>query len=387
MLPGARTLCLVLALSAAAAAQVPAPAPGQASPATGEAPRDLTAVLEALRSKHDLPALAGAIVSRGRLEAVGACGVRERGSDVAVTVEDRFHLGSCTKAMTATLCALLVEKQALSWDSTAPEFLADAVGDPRPAWKQVTLAHLLSNRGGAPAHLEANGLWGELWASKEAPALQRLALARGVLTQEPLAPPGEKYVYSNAGFSLAGAMAERAAKCDFEELMRRELFAPLGMTSAGFGPPGDGKTLDQPRGHTAEGQPVPWGRAADNPAAIAPAGRVHCSIGDWAKFVALHLDGKGDRPRLLTAESLARLHTPAAGPGERYALGWLVTERPWAGGTVLTHSGSNTMWFAVAWLAPKKDFAVLVCCNQGGDRAQRACDDAAGALIGAHVPR
>lgn len=48
---------------------------------------------------------------------------------------------------------------------------------------------------------------------------------------------------------------------------------------------------------------------------------------------------------------------------------------------MLTHAGSNTMNYAVVWMAPLKDFAVLVMTNQGGDEAAKACDEAAGALI------
>ena len=62
-------------------------------------------------------------------------------------------------------------------------------------------------------------------------------------------------------------------------------------------------------------------------------------------------------------------------------MGWVVVDRDWAGGAALTHAGSNTMWFAVTWVAPQRDFAVLVACNQGGDVAAQACDDAAWALI------
>ncbi len=369
-------LVLLTGTRAVAGSQVPTAEPAQLT--------DLSSILEPIRAKHDIPALAGAIVSRGELEAIGVCGVRERGGEVAVTIDDRFHLGSCTKAMTATLCAILVEKGQLTWEGSVADSFGSAVAKQSPAWKDVQLQHLLTNRSGAPGNLDADGLWASLWASKEKPAGQRLLLARGVLGREPEAAAGARYIYSNAGFSLAGAMAERAAKLDFEALMQRELFAPLGMDSAGFGPPGDGKKLSQPLGHTSKGVAVPWGVRADNPAAIAPAGRVHCTIGDWAKFIALHVDAENGRPRLLSPESFARLHAPAAGEGQAYAMGWVVTERSWAGGTVLTHSGSNTMWYAVAWLAPKKDFAVLVCANQGGDVAQKACDDAASALIQAH---
>ena len=58
-----------------------------------------------------------------------------------------------------------------------------------------------------------------------------------------------------------------------------------------------------------------------------------------------------------------------------------MTQRGWAGGTALTHAGSNTMNFCVVWMAPLKDFAVLVCTNQGGPAAAKATDDAAAALI------
>jgi hypothetical protein len=50
-------------------------------------------------------------------------------------------------------------------------------------------------------------------------------------------------------------------------------------------------------------------------------------------------------------------------------------------GYVLTHDGSNTLWFCVTWLAPEKGFAALVTSNAGGNRAQTATDDAAWAII------
>jgi hypothetical protein len=102
-------------------------------------------------------------------------------------------------------------------------------------------------------------------------------------------------------------------------------------------------------------------------------------VGDWAKFVIAHLQGARGESGLLKPETVETLHTPAFG-GE-YAAGWLVTERPWGGGQVLTHAGSNTMNFAVVWMAPIRNFAVLVATNQGGDVVPQACDEAAGMLI------
>src|SRR6185436_1954641 len=167
------------------------------------------------------------------------------------------------------------------------------------------------------------------------------------------------FIYSNAGFSIAGHMAEKVTGKTWEDLMRQKIFRPLGMTTAGFGAPGTEAKHDQPRGHQADGTPVEPGPGADNPVAIGPAGIVHCTIGDWAKFVALHLRGEQGDAKLLKAETFKKLHTPVA-DGSHYGFGWMVTSRPWGGKGVLTHSGSNTMWYCVTWIAPEKDFAVLI---------------------------
>ena len=243
----------------------------------------------------------------------------------------------------------------------------------------MTLRLLLQNRAGAPANLDAGGLWSRLWAFHGPAEQARQLLTEGVVTRPPEAPPGTKFIYSNAGFAIAGHMAERAMHKPWEDLLRERLFKPLGMTSAGFGAPGTRDSIDQPRGHHESGEPVEPGPRADNPVAIGPAGIVHCTVGDWAKFIALHLEGDEGRARLLKPQTFKILHTPP--PGQDYAMGWISTQRPWAGGTTLTHAGSNTMWYCVTWLAPKKNFAVLIMCNQGGDEAAKACDDAAAALI------
>ncbi len=59
----------------------------------------------------------------------------------------------------------------------------------------------------------------------------------------------------------------------------------------------------------------------------------------------------------------------------------MVIERPWAGGRAFTHSGSNTMWYATIWIAPQRDFAVLVATNAGSDEASKACDAAITGLV------
>jgi hypothetical protein len=123
----------------------------------------------------------------------------------------------------------------------------------------------------------------------------------------------------------------------------------------------------------------------DNPPVLSPAGRVHCTIQDWAKFIADQLRGSEGKPALLKSASYQKLHTPPF-EGE-YALGWLAVERAWGGGMVLNHAGDNTMNFANVWVAPHRDFAVLVCVNQSGQTAFQASDEAVAALITLHTAR
>lgn len=351
-----------------------------------EQARDISAELEKIIEKHKVPGMVAMAIEGRRVIVQGAAGVRRADRPEKITIDDRMHLGSCTKAMTATLCARLVERGKLTWGLNLAEAFPELTPAMSEAWKPVTLEQLLTNSGGVPGDLSKNGLWGKLWKLSDDGPGPRRVLLQGVLEYQPAGKPGEKFEYSNAGFAIAGHMAEVQAAMTYEQLLKAEVFGPLGITTGGFGPPGE---PGAPQGHTADGKPVGLGRNADNPTAITPAGRVHMTIGDWARFVSVHLRGERGEPDTLAylkPETFKKLHTAGSGAGATYAMGWSVSSRPWAkgdgpgdSGRVLTHSGSNTMWYCVTWLAPEKDFAVLVCCNQGGGAA--ACDEACGALI------
>jgi CubicO group peptidase (beta-lactamase class C family) len=196
-----------------------------------------------------------------------------------------------------------------------------------------------------------------------------------IMSQAPESPPGTKYQYSNVGYALAGLMAEQVTGQAWEDLMRERLFRPLGMSSAGYGAPGTPGQVDQPWGHDDKETPVQF----DNAPALGPAGTVHCTMADWAKFVGMHLrDGEGTH-HVLNPRTFRLLHTPPAG-GD-YAGGWIVGVRPWAGGTTLSHDGSNTTWYCTAWLAPAHNVAYLVVANRAGDPAAKACDEGVQGLI------
>src|SRR4051812_531028 len=79
----------------------------QPSPATTD---DVSAQLADIVRRYDLPGMVAAIIQGDQIVATGAAGVRIRGGRDRVTLADQFHIGSCTKTMTATLCAMLVEE-------------------------------------------------------------------------------------------------------------------------------------------------------------------------------------------------------------------------------------------------------------------------------------
>ena len=353
-----------------------------------EPPKEtLSELLEPIVAEHDVPGMVAGLVVGDQLVEVGSAGVRRRGRDVKLTVDDQFHLGSCTKAMTASLCAVLVEQGKLSWDMSLKDVFGERVSG---SLEDITLEQLLQHRSGLTGEMMSDGIF-LLMRLHSGAARDARALVLSRLSSLPLeAKPGEKYIYSNFGYMLAGHMAEEVTDDDWETLMRRHIFEPLKMKSAGFGPPGEAQDLTQPRGHFALGQPIEPSWMADNPASIGPAGTVHCNIADWARFVGWHLQGTQGRAELLQAETFKRLHTPTATSPEEeaglgYAAGWRILERPWGEGRVLMHGGSNTMWQAVVWMAPNRDFAVLVACNQGGEKAGLACDQAASAVIRHHL--
>lgn len=346
-------------------------------------------MLETIRVKYGFPALAAAVVVDGEIVATNAVGFRKHSGSEAVSVHDKFHIGSITKSMTATVAAMLVEQGKISWMTTIGESFADYVDQLHPDYRGVTLEQLLAHRGGAPGNAPKD-LWLNAWEAKGTPSEQRLDFVKGILGRKPGAKPGTKTIYSNQGYAIAGVMLEKAGAKAWEELMQEMLFEPLEMHSAGFGAPATPGTIDQPWGHRKKKfsgiEPVAPGPRADNPPSIGPAGTVHCSLPDLAKYVVLHMAGKRGESKLLTAETFEKLHAPVG--EDEHALGWVVLERKWAGGRALMHNGSNTMFYVIVWMAPERNCAVIVATNIGGvDAAFAGCDVAAGKLIEQYFPK
>lgn len=344
--------------------------------------KKLEEILELIRRKYRRPALAAAIVNEDSIIAIGAVGVRKVGARQKITLEDRFHLGSCTKAMTATLIAMLVEEGKLSWQTTISEVFPDLKDKILPQYREVTVEQLLYHRSGLPVDRRPNlknfKILLQLRTFRGPIDEQRRRLVKLVLRQKPTATPGSKMQYSNFGYAIVGAMAEASTGKSWEGLLTERLFKPLNMTTAGFGVPGNDIIVDQPWGHRRMfGFFIPM--AIDNPAVIGPAGTVHCSISDFARFAWFHLRGARANATLLQADSFQKMHNDPYGQG--YAMGWVVKARDRIDSRTLLHAGTNTCFYAVIYIVPEKNFAMVITTNSGDPLASTTCSETIEKLI------
>ena len=282
--------------------------------------------------------------------------------------------------MTASVVARLVDRHALRWDETLAEALPEIAAKMDPAFKTVTLDMLMRHvaglpTGGAFTPEFTAGFDDEHWPI----AKQRAWMAERFLSRPPKEAPGTRFAYSNYGYLILGHVVERAAGKTWEELIRQEVFAPLGMTGCGFGPTA---TDGAPRWHLGarrEGRRLRADRggqpAADRPRRdrALPARR----LGEVRRRA------RGIRPRRL-ADAGRRSPTCTRAPRWRaslskdIALGWGVTRTD---PPRLTHAGSNGYNDAEIVVIPRLHAAVLVTCNAGDDRANAAAKEVADALV------
>ena len=367
----------------------------QAQPAGAGRAASLDDALRPFLMRHGLPALAAAVVRGGEVIAAGAVGTRRAGADAPVTIDDRFHIGSDTKAMTSLLAGTLVEQGAIRWDSTVsdvfPELAAGMAVGITGGLRTVTLKQLLSHTGGIQGPGEAfsrvlagSGAQGDLNLDE-----LRYRMVREWCGQPLAADPGTTFGYSNMGYVIAGAMLERVAGRMWEELVVERIFDPLGLRTAGFGPQASLGRTDAPLGHVVRPdgtlRPMLAGPAADNPAVLGPAGTVHLSILDFAAWAAWNVGEGRSGPALVRPDTLRKLHArvvdipePNAVPGSvarsGYGLGW-ISARPAAGrGTMLMHEGSNTMNHALIVLEPARDLGVVLTTNVGRENTGAALE-------------
>jgi CubicO group peptidase (beta-lactamase class C family) len=322
---------------------------------------DVDRELETFRDRHRVPAVGVAIVARDGTVSVRVAGVLHRGSDEPVRPDDRWHIGSCAKALTAALWARLVEAGHTSWDAPLGSFFPDL--GVHPGWMERTVAEALTCTAGVRANPSRRDMKAAYVDTRD-PGEQRTDAVHRALATAPR--NSGRFLYSNLGYVVVGAAVDRVAGVPYEAALQTHLLDPLGVTTAGFGPPprvwGQAPRLLAATVAAGRGSPMsPDNVRSDNPPLFTPAGRLHLTLADWSRFHAMVL---ADGHDILRRETIERLLT--APRGGRMTMGW--APAPQLDGVRLAMQGSNTMWSAAALMSADGERTALVVANDGRTR-------------------
>ncbi len=321
-----------------------------------EPPFDFDARIAESRAKHLVPA-------------IGAVWVGTRG-DIHTTMhgalprspEPRWHLGSCTKTLTATLFARLVDRGRIGFETALADALPEMAPKMTPGFRQTPMRALLTHSAGV-ARDPASSTFRALRRSRASVIEQRRFLVSHSLRENPRPEVG----YSNVGYILIGAVIEQITGRPWEVGLQHEVLNPLGIAAFGFGGLGAGHLS----GHHRAGA-IWWPNRTDNPEAYGPAGRASLNLRGWGHFLNAHLRPNG----FISAETLRQTHTPN---GNAFAMGW--RSGSVRGSRLLTHTGSNTAWFSQATVLPEEGVALGIVCNAFDERVEKAVGDLTRDLI------
>ena len=329
-----------------------------------------------LMPMDNVPGVALALINDGRIVLEKGYGYRDLETQAPVTAATLFNIGSISKSFAALGIAQLVDQQQVDLDTPVIKYIPGLrLSDPQAA-QAVTLRQLLSHTSGLPSD--------EQWPP------QVPSTRRGIIdefTSMPItAQPGTRFQYCSRCIVLAAYVLERITGQSWEAYTRAQIFEPLGMTMASFGPLGLEMAPDraQPYRHDAVlGEvPVPWGRL-QYLEPLGPAGGIDASVVDMARYALFQLDGMLSGRRVVSAQMMAELHRPQIAVREdwtpaaraenlHYALGWFTADVH--GEHLIFHNGANPGFRAAIGLVPSSKTGVVLLTNGESDRFTDAAE-------------
>jgi CubicO group peptidase (beta-lactamase class C family) len=307
-------------------------------------------LLDALRRAGNVPAVSAAVGRDGQLLWSAALGQADLETGGAATPSTRFRCGSVSKVFTVTALAQLAERGVVDLDAPIQTHLPDY---PTPAGgPPITLRRLAGHLAGVRHYRPEDFAAGSRHYDTLGEALELFAA-------DPLeAPPGERYKYSTHGYTLIGAVLEAATGKPFLQVMRDEVWAPLGLLHSG----GDDSASIVP----GRSELYEWGEAGrprnahrEDPSYKWPAGGLLSTAEDLVRLGMAQLGPQ------VTAARRALLFTPqttSAGETTNVGLGWRVG-KDFRGRTVYHHAGAMAGARAVLVLYPESGVVVALMSN------------------------
>jgi CubicO group peptidase (beta-lactamase class C family) len=319
-----------------------------------------------LVSTDNVPGAALALIKDGEIVLEKGYGFRDLTTQSPVTTATLFNIGSISKSFTALGVAQLIDQQKVELDAPVIKYIPDLRLSDRQVTQALTLRQVLSHTSGLPAD--------EQWPPQVPPT--REGIVREFASMPITAQPGTRFQYCSRCIVLAARVLERITGESWEAYTRTQIFEPLRMTTASFGPRGLEQATDraQPYRHDAAlGQaPVPWSRL-QYLEPLAPAGGIDANVDEMAHYALLQLgDGKISEHRLVSAQMLAELHHPDIAVGAdwtaaariqnlHYALGWFTADV--RGAHLVFHNGANPGFRAAVFLVPSSKTGVVILTN------------------------
>ncbi len=257
---------------------------------------------DSIRVRYNIPELGYAVVSSDSVLTMEVLGVQRIYTNYNAKLNDRFHLGSNTKAITAFIAALLVDKGKLSWNTKFLDLFPELKNISKKDYYNITLKDLLSFRGKLDGYS-----YGDTQPTKSDIGndinTARYNMAKYFLAQAPMSANENGLTPSNVDYILAGLMLEKASHESYKKLVS-DFGKSIGI-SFGFDYPNQTDSL-QPWGHNPNLEPVP---TFDNYKLnwLLSAGNINVSLPDYTKFIQFQLKGLAGRSQILSPKVFNRL--------------------------------------------------------------------------------
>ncbi len=307
-------------------------------------------IVEELKEKH-LQGVAIAIVSGDKIVFAKGFGTANVETNVPVTPDMLFQIGSLTKTFTATALLTLAEEGKLRLDVPVGNYAKGL----SPKLSQVTLHRLLSHTAGLKDETAKYGLQDET-------ALEDYV--RSWRDDYCFLNAGQVFSYSNSGFALAGFIMQEVGGKPYADLMTGRLFQPLGMTSTTFRPT-VAMTYPLSVGHrTEQDEKVVVVRPMDNDSRLWPAGTMYSSANELARFAIAFLNGgKLEGKQVLSPSVIAQMSTqqaelPHSTEKTYYGYGLFISQH--RGTQTIWHDGFMSGFSCILVMSPKHHFAIVM---------------------------
>ncbi len=331
----------------------------------------LSEIVSEARRNYNVPAIAVSLMNSETVYLQEVQGVRTFDKPARTTLDDYFHIGSCSKSVLALMAAKLMEQKKITWQTRFFDLFPDLKADANIAYRDITLEDLFLGEAGIKAFTNADA---EPFP-EYVPTVNdnRLEFIKYLVKQPPSSEKkGEKFqhLYSNAGYTMASAMLERVSSKGYESLAKSMITGDLNL-SVHIGWP-NGISPDQPWGHMIAKNKVeafPPGHDYKLPYLITPAGDLSMTPKDYAKYTQLHLQGLRGKDNYISSEAYRHIHFGHDG----FSLG--VANAALGGKRYSGFDGSAGTFFCRSIIVPESDFAFTIMMNAGsGSGSMEAVD-------------